>query len=95
MSRPSDIIIKSTTVSIIYLSIRPSSPPPGEKREEFSNIGTELNNPPPPQPSRFHLYRYTFIIIPLLNVPFIQNNTSSRKFAFRSSNVRPTLRNLL
>lgn len=33
--RPSDIIIKSTTVSIIYLPIRPSSPPSGEKEKSF------------------------------------------------------------
>lgn len=33
--RPSDIIIKSTTVSIIYLPIRPSPPPSGEKEKSF------------------------------------------------------------
>lgn len=65
--RPSDIIIKSTTVSIIYLPIRPSSPSLWRKREEFSDIGTELKKSSD-QVVSIYAAVYTFIIIPLSNV---------------------------
>lgn len=97
--RPSDIIIKSTIVSIIYLPIRPSSPPPGEKEKSFP-ISEELKKSSDQVVSIYaavHLYYNSFV--ERNKRPFYTNNASASdppaKFAFRWSNVRPTVRNLL
>lgn len=86
--RPSDIIIKSTTVSIIYLPIRPSSPSLWRKREEFSDIGTELKKSSDQVVSIYaavHLYYNSFV--ERNKRPFYTNNASASdppaKFAFR------------
>lgn len=86
--RPSDIIIKSTTVSIIYLPIRPSPPSPWRKREEFSDIGTELKKSSDQVVSIYaavHLYYNSFV--ERNKHPFYTNNASASdppaKFAFR------------
>lgn len=97
---PLDIIIKSTTRftirSIIYLSIHLLLW--NRKTEELSDSGTELNNPNEVV-VRFllcltYVYYNSFVERNKTSL-FVQNNTSARKFAFRSSNVRPTVRNLL
>lgn len=87
--RPSDIIIKSTTVSIIYLSTdSPFPPSPWRKREEFSDIGTELKKSSDQVVSIYaavHLYYNSFV--ERNKRPFYTNNASASdppaKFAFR------------
>lgn len=84
--RPLDIIIKSTIVSIIYLP--PFPPFPWRKREEFSDIGTELKKSSDQVVSIYaavHLYYNSFV--ERNKRPFYTNNASASdppaKFAFR------------
>lgn len=87
--RPSDIIIKSTTVSIIYLPIRPSSPSFWRKREEFSDIGTELKKSSDQVVSIYAAVHrcYYNSFVERNKRPFYTNNASASdppaKFAFR------------
>lgn len=86
--RPSDIIIKSTTVSIIYLPIRPSPPPPGEKEKSFPII-TELKKSSDQVVSIYAAVHrcYYNSFVERNKRPFYTNNASASdppaKFAFR------------